>query len=73
MDIEFIKVHWLEPFKLIWIQINEDVCMYFFFKDKNWIEITDIQWEYNYSISVQAVSSKGQSKAVVLFLLHGNF
>lgn len=49
------------------------VSIYFCFKDKNWIEITDIQWEYNYSISVQAVSSKGQSKAVVLFLLHGNF
>ncbi|CAC5387268.1 RET [Mytilus coruscus] len=36
--------------------------------DRNWVEINDIQWDYNYSINVQAVSSKGQSKPVTLIV-----
>ncbi|CAG2203001.1 TOR [Mytilus edulis] len=36
--------------------------------DRNWIEINDIQWDYNYSISVQAVSTKGRSKPVTLIV-----
>ncbi|XP_076105095.1 uncharacterized protein LOC143073433 [Mytilus galloprovincialis] len=36
--------------------------------DRNWIEINDIQWDYNYSVSVQAVSTKGHSKPVTLIV-----
>lgn len=48
------------------------VILHFSFsQDRNWIEINDIQWDYNYSISVQAVSTKGRSKPVTLIVTNG--
>ncbi|CAC5409559.1 RET [Mytilus coruscus] len=37
---------------------------------RNWVEVQDIHWDYNYSISVQAISTKGQSKPVILIVAH---
>ncbi|XP_063436011.1 angiopoietin-1 receptor-like [Mytilus trossulus] len=38
--------------------------------NRTWVEVHDIHWDYNYSISVQAKSTKGHSKPVILIVAH---